>query len=106
MRNEIHIGVYRNPSARRVEVYVSKDADFNNITHAQPVEYGKPSNRNEGNLEMPPTLSLEYETAARLMDQLWAAGIRPEADAGTQSTIEAMKAHLKDLQRLVFDMTK
>ena len=106
MRKKVHIGVYRNPSARRVDIYVTRDTNSNNITHALPLEYGEPDYRNSADLSVPPTFSLEYETAELLMNQLWAAGIRPEADAGTQSIIKVTQAHLEDMRRLVFDMPK
>ena len=106
MAKKVHIGVYRNPSARRVDIYVTKDTNSNNITHALPLEYGEPDDRDDANLDIQPTFSLEYETAELLMNQLWAAGIRPEADVGTQSMIKVTQAHLEDMRRLVFDTPK
>lgn len=49
-----------------------------------------------------PTLKLSYESARRLMDELWRCGIRP-TEEGTAGQIEAMAAHLQDMRKLVFD---
>ena len=52
-----------------------------------------------------PAFSLAHEQAQRLMDDLWRAGVRP-SDEGTVGQLEAMRAHIKDLQKIVFDTPK
>lgn len=38
-----------------------------------------------------------------LAEQLWRLGIRPTQAVGSEGQVAAMKAHLSDLQRIVFD---
>lgn len=47
-----------------------------------------------------PTLSLDYEDAVRLMDELWNCGIRP-TEVGSPGELAAVKYHLEDMRRLV-----
>ena len=53
--------------------------------------------------EPTPTLRLHDEEAQALMDDLWAAGIRPTEAAGSAGAMAAVQEHLKDLRRIVFD---
>jgi len=46
---------------------------------------------------------LEYRDAKRLMDDLWANGIRPSNDEGNEGALSATKGHLEDMRKLVFD---
>jgi len=52
---------------------------------------------------IPETFQLGAAGAQELVDQLWAAGVRPTAAAGSVGQLAAMESHLKDLRRLVFD---
>lgn len=49
-----------------------------------------------------PTLSLPPDAAQMLMDQLWHAGIRPTAGAGSAGQLTATERHLEDMRALVF----
>lgn len=49
------------------------------------------------------TFSLSIESAQLLMDDLWQAGIRPAEGHGSAGQLAAMKYHLEDMRRLVFD---
>lgn len=51
-----------------------------------------------------PMLTLEKEEAQQLMDGLYAAGVRPTDGQRNAEAFAAQGAHLKDLQRLVFEM--
>lgn len=42
------------------------------------------------------------EAGQDLMDQLWQCGIRPSHQQITSETMQAMKDHLTDMQKLVF----
>lgn len=53
-----------------------------------------------------PTFRLSREASQILMDDLWASGIRPSEALYPQGALKAMQAHLKDLQRLVFEKEK
>jgi hypothetical protein len=46
---------------------------------------------------------LQEEAAQQLMNALWECGIRPAQAAGSAGQLEAQRAHLEDLRRLVFD---
>jgi hypothetical protein len=67
--------------------------------------------REDGILEMPvdgaiekPLLSLRVSDAQVLIDDLWRCGLRPTEGAGSAGALAATQAHLKDMQRLVFDV--
>lgn len=51
-----------------------------------------------------PTCVLDQDRAQQLMDGLWVAGLRPSEGTGSAGALAATQAHLKDLQRLVFDI--
>lgn len=51
---------------------------------------------------IPPTLSMSPEDATALMSALWRAGVRPH-DVGTTGELAAVKFHLEDMRKLVFD---
>lgn len=46
---------------------------------------------------------LARSDAQSLMDGLWRCGLRPTEGAGSAGQLDAVQAHLKDLQRLVFE---
>lgn len=48
-------------------------------------------------------LELSTEDGQALIDELWHAGFRPTEGTGSAGAMAATQAHLKDLQRLVFD---
>lgn len=47
-------------------------------------------------------MNITMVDAQVLMDELYAAGVRPTEGAGSPGQIAAMKEHLSDLRRLVF----
>jgi hypothetical protein len=49
-----------------------------------------------------PTFHLTPQEAQSLMDGLWEAGVRPRDGAGSLAHVDAQKAHLEDMRRLVF----
>lgn len=61
-----------------------------------PVEYATI----DENSAVDPTFKLTEAEARELMDELWAAGVRPTA-VGTPQTIDATRAHLEDMRKLV-----
>jgi hypothetical protein len=50
-----------------------------------------------------PTFKLTSGEAQQLMNGLWQAGLRPRDGAGSLAHVDAQKAHLEDMRRLVFD---
>ena len=49
-----------------------------------------------------PTFPIEFEQAQQLMDDLWAAGLRPIEGAGSAGQLAATEAHVGDLRKLLF----
>jgi hypothetical protein len=47
-------------------------------------------------------LSLTRDDAQQLMNELWRHGLRPRDGAGSLAHVEATRAHLDDMRRLVF----
>lgn len=50
-----------------------------------------------------PFLSISYEAAEALMNELWSCGIRP-TDVGSPGELGATKAHLADMRKIVFEV--
>ncbi len=102
IKDFLSISVNYNAAWRRYEFYLLRsDRLGGDVTHVgepvvlRPLEEG-------GGWELPPTFWMTDDAAQRLMDELWVAGVRPR-EAGTIGQIDAMRAHLEDLRRLVFD---
>lgn len=57
-------------------------------------------------MSTPHLMHLRDDEAQNLMDALWNVGIRPAQGSGTGAHVEAMKYHLEDMRRLVFDKMK
>lgn len=51
----------------------------------------------------PPSLMLTNDEAQELMENLWASGIRPNEDIGSTGQVSALKYHLEDMRKLVFN---
>ena len=49
-----------------------------------------------------PTLSMPDDAAQQLMDNLWAAGLRPSDAKESAGALAATTRHLEDMRRLVF----
>lgn len=49
-----------------------------------------------------PTMNIQETEAQVLMDDLWAAGLRPTEGSGSAGAIAAVKFHLEDMRKLVF----
>lgn len=49
-----------------------------------------------------PMVSLPFDAAQRLMDELWSSGCRPSQAIGSAGQVEAIKYHLEDMRKLVF----
>lgn len=51
-----------------------------------------------------PSLELTMQAAQALMDDLWNAGLRPTEGTGSAGSLAATERHLKDMQRLAFEI--
>jgi hypothetical protein len=57
--------------------------------------------RNQGEV-CDPTMHLSYDDAKGILDALLAAGVKPSAE-GSAGEVSAIKLHLADMRRLVFE---
>lgn len=55
------------------------------------------------NQVMDPTLELDFRVAQALLDALWSVGLRPNNGEGANAQVTAIKAHLEDMRKLVFE---
>ena len=46
--------------------------------------------------------NLPYDSAQKLMDQLWDCGLRPSEGTGSAGAIKAVQDHLNDMRAIVF----
>lgn len=54
----------------------------------------------------PEAMSVRKDDLQQLMDELWRAGFRPSEGTGSAGQLAATQAHLKDMQKLVFEVLK
>ena len=55
----------------------------------------------EPNMPQPPTGRISRQAAQVLMDDLWAAGLRPTEGSGSAGSLRATEKHLEDMRRIV-----
>lgn len=53
-----------------------------------------------------PFISLHHDTMQSIFNQLWKLGFRPKDGTGNSGHMEAQKAHLEDMRKLVFNNNK
>lgn len=53
-----------------------------------------------------PTVTLRDEMAQQLMDELWAAGLRPTEGTGSAGSLAATERHLKDMQTITMGLLR
>jgi len=46
------------------------------------------------------SITLSYETAQKLMDELWNCGLRPSEGSGSAGSLAATQNHLKNIQEI------
>ena len=56
------------------------------------------------NVAFEPFMELAPAAAQELMDDLWQCGVRPSEGSGSAGALAATERHLKDMQRLVFEV--
>ena len=54
-------------------------------------------------VDLGPAFRLSCEEAQALMDSLWNCGLRPVGAAGSVGQLEAVKYHLEDMRKMVFE---
>lgn len=98
-----HVGVAKNIRERTLEVHIATSGTYLGTQRVETPRRTGPEVL--AGVEIPPTLSLTYEQAEELVDELWHEGIRPRHPAendrivGLQARIEK----LKDMLRLSLD---
>ena len=74
--------------------------------YAMGLRWSEPFDRNQPLAYEGDTVCMGRQTTQDLFDQLWSVGFRPSSGGVSDpGIIEAMKQHLNDMRRLVFDVT-
>lgn len=96
------IFAYRPPQERdRIYLYICDRHPTTGRLHPITLTIG-PEPLPEGDISPPDPSRLHLTEAQRLVEDLWQCGIRSTAAQGSVGQLDAVQAHLKDLQRLVF----
>lgn len=85
-----------------VDVHIYERTDEKIYVHVFTVtrkEYGRHDLISE-----PSSLPMTDELAQQLMDGLWRVGVRPRNGESSMAHVDAMKYHLEDMRRLVFNV--
>lgn len=67
---------------------------------AMPVTFFSEDNSKVGT-EAQPFMSVDRDSAQRLMDELWNVGLRPSEGSGSAGSLAATERHLADLRAIV-----
>ncbi len=97
----LEIQAERSIVKRRVELYAFIDKQggrwvADNVTFRQPTDGDR----------VGPIMSLTYEEAQTLIDELWRCGVRPTEGAGSAGSLAATERHLKDMQSIAKGLLK
>lgn len=101
---EIEVAAERNLLARSINLYVmGRRLGQQRISVMNPPTFTTHEDEGRSLVALrEPAFTLSFESAQRLMDELWRCGIRP-TEEGTAGQVAAMQAHLQDMRRIVFD---
>lgn len=103
MKNETRIEAEYSPMHHKVRLFGALGASAQGGVHAiEPAQ----TVLVEDGYSFEPFLELEREEAQHLLESLWRAGVRSPEITSTLGEINAMKNHIKDMQRLVFEGRK
>lgn len=91
IRNPRSITVYANKDIRKrtIDLCFTRGEGTASESFAKPMEFVEPPEKFEETAGH--TVSLPFEDASQLMNELWAAGIRPTEDMGSTGQLSAMK---------------
>lgn len=56
--------------------------------------------------EIEPSVILPQESAQKLIDDLWDAGLRPSEGSGSAGAFKAVQDHLRDMRKIAFKHLK
>jgi len=99
MSRELQILCEKVPWKNRVQVAI---LDLASHSSAGPVVM-KVQSENE---VVEPFITLEYEQAQQLMDELWRCGLRPAEGTGSAGSLAATEKHLQDMRKITFGLLK
>lgn len=85
------------------DIAILEDSD-GTIKALQPLAF-KYIEHIEGSM-LESSLRLKEQEGQRLFDALWQAGYRPKVLGDQDKQVEAVKYHLEDMRRLVFESSK
>lgn len=80
-----------------IDVHLSIEHQNGSFALAEPVVFKEVENVGGYN---PPFLSLQFDEAQRLMDELWNCGLRPTDGSGSAGSLAATEKHLKDMSEI------
>lgn len=86
----------REPWADAIAIALFREDQHGNRYAAEPVEFSKV----ERGVMVEPAIRLKWDEAQRLVDELWACGIRPSQGIGSAGQLGATEKHLADMQKI------
>jgi len=103
MKNPLKIFISRDAMwGDELAVRIGAEARDGKIAVMQPAEFLV----TEEPIETRPAFRFTRDDAQRFMDELWNVGIRPSEGTGSAGQLAATQAHLRDMQKLVFEVLK
>ena len=95
----IRISAIRRPEWRKIEVAIVDVSTSGKVSVASQITFTEVE---EGAyLSNGSTLSLDFDAATRLMDDLWGCGVRPTDQRDRSGEVGAMKEHIVDLRKVL-----
>ena len=94
--NRMDFRIQRDPISKWFRCWIIGDNGRSVATNVtmEPLE--------SGHMLPGPTFSIGEQEIQWLMDELWRSGIRP-TEVGTSGQVDAIKYHLEDMRKLVFE---
>ena len=89
LRTSIELSIYKLDMDERKR-YIAKPLEFEEITTDDCFKV------------LDPSISISFDEAQVLIDDLWRAGVRPTEGAGSAGQMAATEKHLNDMRKLVF----
>jgi len=86
-----------------ISIFIEEQFD-KRLYLAKPIELAE----YKGNVfaELDPTLEIMDHDAQQLMDDLWAAGLRPSEGTGSAGQLASVQKHLADMRAITFAKLK
>lgn len=102
--NRIEIHAESTPFRRSIDLYIGQaDASGSLIGIVEPVVFKERQNCTQVEA---PSVSLRFDSAQVLMDELWRCGLRPTEGIGSAGSMAATQQHLADMKKIAFGLLK